>query len=135
MLYSIPENEIESKSLEEIIEAMFKDYPEVIESYNNDMIKILRNLNNLGPIENFKEKLIKLNFSISNEGLINNEDENRFIKDINSIYFGFNKFRKDFENMEIANQKKYELKEKEENDKKEEINNLNSLINSLENYF
>ncbi|MDD2566091.1 MAG: hypothetical protein PHZ26_05405 [Candidatus Gracilibacteria bacterium] len=129
MLHSIPENEIQGLSLEMIIYYMFADYPEIIDGYNNEMVAILRDVDNLEPINDLKEKLIGVNETLLSEG--HSETENEFIESMREIS---ESFRTEGELMDRENRMKERignLKNKEILEKEEELEIANNIINNF----
>ncbi|MDD2486772.1 MAG: hypothetical protein PHS92_00170 [Candidatus Gracilibacteria bacterium] len=129
MLYSIPENEINNLSLEMIIYYMFKDYPEIIHGYNNEMISILREINNLEPIEDLKEKLIAVNKDLLDSG--HSETENEFIESMKEISDSYIKEGEQIDRENRMKERIDNLKIKETQEKKEEIEIVNNFINNF----
>lgn len=134
MLHSIPEDKINDLSLEMIIYYIFTDYPEIIDGYNNKMIKILRDKNILQTIDNLKSKLVAVNLDIIKKELTQ-DDEKNFINDLLSSYNSFNKYCVDLKKLKEINENKYKIKELEELEKENSNLILNNLIETIENVF
>ena len=130
MLYSIAKNEIKDLSLEMIIYHMFKDYPKIIDGYNNNIIPILKEINELESINDIKGKLIWVNDDIL-LNWNNEETEKIFIEWIKKVYEWFEVEKNSAVNNQILSERISELKNEEFKIKNEDINSANNIINDF----
>lgn len=130
MIYSIDTEKINNLSTEMIIYNLFKDYPELIDWYNNYLIPLLKANNFEESIFNFRNSLFDLNIN-SIEWIIWQEESDLIAKSLITFY---NKGKKEYEtkqSLENSAKKLLSIKTKEINERNWEKENAESTINNL----
>ena len=129
MLCSIPENEINNLSLEMIFYYMFKEYPDIIDWYNNSILMILREEKEQKPIDDLREKLVWVNKDLLLNW--NSETENIFIEWMKKVYEWFKIEWELIVNDHELKERINTLKNEEYTLKNEETKNANNIINNF----
>lgn len=130
MIYSIDDNRIKNLEVEQLMNFMLKDYPQILEAFVWDVIPLLRYNNMLWSVNNFKESLIILNYNILDKGL-DTEEEKKFIEQMNEIYKKYLKNRESKRNLKNVWNVYWQIKELEDNEKNDNIDLISSLVENL----